>query len=66
MIVLIPYKFIKPILDNKMSVFEEYIAFKYIQLKGGGYKFRGDIFFLPIGLPPFLKGIYPGEQILSF
>ena len=27
MIVLIPYQFIKPFLDNKMSVFEEYGAF---------------------------------------
>ena len=28
MIVLIPYQFIKPFLDNKMSLFEEYGAFK--------------------------------------
>ena len=28
MIVLIPYEFIKPFLDNKMSIFEEYGAFK--------------------------------------
>ena len=28
MSVLLPYKFIKPFLDNKMSIFEEYGAFK--------------------------------------
>ena len=41
MIVLIPYQFIKPFLDNKISIFEEYGAFKLKFYAYGKFRIQG-------------------------